>query len=159
MSWTECLCPPKVLCRNPTLQGDSVRRRGTWEARDLRKFQGDLLPVSALSPVKTESAICSPEEGSPQNLARLHPDCAGALILDSQPQNCEQVDSEVCKPPVCATVLLSQPGQTKTTGQSYGKTHNEIPFHTRTDSTWTEDLNVNNTVSEENEKRSLPARL
>ena len=72
----------------------------------------------------------------------LYPDRADALILDSRPQNCEKVDSVVCKPPVCAAVLLQQPGQTKTTGQSCGKIHCEIPFHPQTESTWTEDLNV-----------------
>ena len=89
----------------------------------------------------------------------LYPDRAGALILDSQPLNCEKVDSAVCKPPVCAAVLLQKPGQTKTTGQSYGKIHSETPFYTQTDSTWTEGLNVNNTVSEENKTCSLHVHI
>ena len=72
----------------------------------------------------------------------LDPDRAAALILDSQPQNCEEEASAECKPPVRAAVLLQQPGQTNTTGQSCGKIHCEIPLHPQTEATWTEDLNV-----------------
>lgn len=109
--WTECLCPPKLICWNPHPWCDGVRR---WELWELMRSWG-CCPHDGISALKTEtlqSSLTLPvfwahsEKMAVYEPGRVLTRTRSCWSQTCSLQSCEEYTSS-CKPLVCGVFVIA----------------------------------------------------